>query len=431
MTTAVFVSTPARTTALQAVLRHASHAWPFLLAAVALAVYGAAFSRAFSRFGLFRGIGTDWSFYWAQARELQLGDAGHMYDPSALSAQVQPLAAFSRFADQPMPYGPVPYVPLFAWLFQSFTLPDPRPAFGLWTTLTLITAVYLAWRAALLFPAHRRAAVAVLVFTSAPVIQALYIGQPALLIGAALGECYLALRAGRDWRAGLWLACLFLKPQYGIVLGPLLLWKKRWMAVLGVGIGVAAILAASLATAGVTALIAYPASLAYDAGFRGGPFTHAELQINWRSVVLAALPDITDNRGQALTAALAVATLLATVAIAWRGGWNPTGRLFPVQVSAVVVATLLVTYQSHTHGLALLIVPLAAAMAQAQPGLATRSLVLALLVVPIAAMGLNYLVPAWNLAAEPLTAVLLVGLLAALLRQCADGMEWRTLRTHP
>jgi hypothetical protein len=430
MTTAVVASIPPRTTALHAFLRRATRAWPFPLAAIALALYGAAFLRAFNRFGLFRGIGTDWSFYWAQARELRFGDAGHIYDLSALSAQVQVLAAFSRYADQPMAYAPVPYVPLFAWLFQPFTLPDPGLAFSVWTALTLTTAVYLARRAALLFPAHQRLAVALLVFTSAPVIQALYIGQPALLIGAALGECYLSLRAGRDWQAGLWLACLSFKPQYGILLGPLLVWKTRWMAALGAGVGVAAILAASLATAGVPALMGYPASLAYDAGFRGGPFTHAELQVNWRSLVLAIVPGITENRGQALTAVLAIATLAATVAIAWRSGWNPRSGLFPVQISATVVATLLVTYQSHTHGLALLIVPLAAVMAQAQPGPMTRGLVVALLVLPVLAMGLGYLEPGWYLPTEPLTALLLLGLLAALLRECVGRIKLPTPPTH-
>jgi hypothetical protein len=127
--------------------------------------------------------------------------------------------------------------------------------FVLWTGVNLLGALVLAWRIAQLFPGAERLWVALLLFTSFPVVVTLFAGQP-ILLACAVAECYLSLRAGRDFRAGLWLSCLVLKPQYGFLIGPLLIWKRRWSAVAGALVGAAAVMVGSALARGLPALLA-------------------------------------------------------------------------------------------------------------------------------------------------------------------------------
>ena len=77
--------------------------------------------------------------------------------------------------------------------------------------------------------------------------------------------------------------------------------------------------------------------------------------INWRALVLALAPRISDARGIALTLLLGVVTV-ACVALVWRGPWAPKERLFSARLSLLILATLLVNYHSHAYGALLLAV---------------------------------------------------------------------------
>ena len=81
---------------------------------------------------------------------------------------------------------------------------------------------------------------------SFPVACTLIVGQPQLLLACAVAECYLSLREGRDFTSGLWLALLLFKPQYGLLIGLVLIWKRRWAAIAGVIVGGMAIVGGSV-----------------------------------------------------------------------------------------------------------------------------------------------------------------------------------------
>ena len=91
----------------------------------------------------------------------------------------------------------------------------------------------LLWRVNQLAPSVGKTRAAVIFFTTLPVLQAFLLGQPVLFLAVAMAESYLALRKGADLRGGVWLGLLVLKPQYGLLLGLFLLWKRRWRAVAG------------------------------------------------------------------------------------------------------------------------------------------------------------------------------------------------------
>jgi len=367
----------------------------------------------FTRFGLFRWVGTDWSFYYAQAMALRSGDPGALYRLSALTKYVQPLTAFTTQPGEPLRMGPVAYPPLFAWLVGPFTLVPPPVGFALWTASNAAAAAYLAWRAAQLVPRPHRVWTMLAVLTSAAVVNALMLGQITVFLACAVGEWYMAQRAGREGRAGLWLSLLFFKPQYGLLLGPLLVWKGRWRAVGGAALGVGVIVAGSLLVAGPRAVRAFPVAMADMGAFRGGPMIFPSQMPNWRALVVYFAPWIAERRGVLLTVLLSAITV-AAVAWVWRGRWNPGERLFPAKVTAVLVATLLTSYHTQLHAGALLAVPLVAALAEAGLSRVTRFAVIATALLPTALAVVAVWLPRMQVGVSPTVPLALVLCLGAV-----------------
>ena len=129
-------------------------------------------------------------------------------------------------------------------------------------------------------------------------VLSFYVGQIQIILAWCITEFYLAMRGGREFQAGMWLGCLLLKPHYGLLLGLLLLWKRRWSAVLGAGAAGSIILGASVLVSGVHGLRAYPAAFSGMAQFRGDD---PAVMINWRSVILDLYPSIYGRNGTLLT----------------------------------------------------------------------------------------------------------------------------------
>lgn len=361
--------------ALERVYRHAS--WGVLvISAVLLGLWLIAVEQIYTQWGLFRVLGADYALYAAQANVLRSGDAGGIYDLQALQPRLQEI--HDRYVHQTTQAIQVPYLPLFAWLFRPFITPEPHIGFILWSILNAVAGLYLAWRAAAFFHDRERPVVALLVLSSYPVIFALIVGQPILIFACALAHCYLALRAGNDFRAGLYLSLLLFKPQYGALLGPVLILKRRWRAVLGAVVGAVVIIAGSVLVAGVPAVLQYPQVLTGMVGFRADfPTT----MINWHALILWLFPHVSDPSGMLLEAVLNGLTILLVV-FAWKGPWAPGEQRFPILISVTLVATLLANHHSHQHGGALLAVPLAAAVAQADLSRFTRLVIIGMCLLP-------------------------------------------------
>ncbi len=340
-----------------------------ILSSVLLVLWLIALQQVYAGWGLFRFIGNDFGIYLAQADVLRSGDPRGIYSIEALQPLYQQLYdSYSSAVSDTAKATQVPYPPLFAWLFTVFTVMEPHIGFAFWTVLNGLAALYLAWRAANFFQTSERAFVALLFLASYPVLCSLITGQPTLLLACAMGLFYLALRAGKDFQAGLYLSLLLFKPQYGVLLGPLLIWKKRWEAMAGVGLGAIIIIGGSLLVAGLPTLLAYPGAFTEMAKFRGDVPT---LMINWRSLILWVSPNIGDQSGMLLELLLSGLTVLVT-AFAWRGPWAPREQRFSILMSLTIAATLLANHHSLPYGAVLLVAPLASALAEADLSCFTR-----------------------------------------------------------
>lgn len=344
-----------------------------------------------TRFGLFGLLGGDYAVYLAQALALRSGDPPGIYRREVLQGYAQAIIPGAWSSPALVGMVPAPYPPLFAWLVIPFSWPPPPVGFAVWTILNLSAGGYLAWRAARLFPSAKRGWIAVAVISSFPVVDSVLFGQPMILLALAFGEAFFSLQAQRDLRAGLYLSCLLLKPQDALLIGPLLIWKRRWRAVAGLAAGGLLIIAASATIAGLPTLLNYPgAVLGEPGGFAGGATTtRPQDMINWRAALLLMSPEIADSRGLILFGSLGVVTIAALLMI-WRGKWLPGERSFPARMTVLILATLLISYHSHAHGAVLLTIPLAATLATSQPSVASRRLVTAGVLVPTILFGVTH-----------------------------------------
>jgi hypothetical protein len=149
--------------------------------------------------------------------------------------------------------------------------------------------------------------------------------------------------------------------------------------------------------------------------------------LNWRALVLYAIPTIGDRRGMALTLGLGALTALCLVPV-WRGAWRPRDRRFPLRFSALTLATLLSSYHSHLYGAALLVVPLASLIAEGRPGRLARGAVGALVLVPTLLLAVTLLAMAGMLPAGQVPVAQLFGLLLLACYGCLLGEAWRERR---
>ncbi|MHB1006826.1 MAG: glycosyltransferase family 87 protein [Chloroflexota bacterium] len=366
--------------------------------------------------GLFRWVGIDYGFYYSQTRALWSGSPASIYDLTVLSRNLQDLVVYTTQPLKPLAAGPVPYPPLFAWLYTPFTLVDPAIGLALWIAVNAAFAVSVARRVASFAPSAQRLWVGAIVLTSFPVAYTLFVSQPLLILSWAVAELYRNLRGGQDFRAGLWLSLLLLKPQYGLFIGPLLIWKRRWSAVAGVAVGAAVIFGGSLLVAGPSALLAYPAALNDLSGFRGiGTVAYPEQMINWRAFIIWFADGVNDQTGVLLSVALGCLTAILG-AVCWRGKWMPQSALFPLQFAVLILVTLLANYHSHVHGTALLLIPIAAALASPETPRLLRPIVWTAVVVPTILFTLTLSTVAVAFSIFYFALILLVGLAFVIIK---------------
>jgi hypothetical protein len=355
---------------------------PVLLGVAALgtAFYLARFWTVYTAGELFHRLGWDWTMFWAQAMLLRAGQADQMYEQPVVNDQLQVLAHYYLGPGKFQNSSPVAYPPWFTALVVPFTLPPPPIGFALWSAVSLACAVFLIYRVKQMLPSVPYWGVCVLFFAAFPVALGLFMGQVALISALAVSEMFISFRAGKDFRAGLWLSLLLLKPQYALVFGLLILWKWRLRAIAGSAIGAVFFLVLGLATAGYTSFFRISDALRDLSDLRSEDASPL-LMVNWRAFVLYAVPWIDSDRGLLLVTALSVATILLLLFL-WRGPWDVAAPDFSVRFLMFALGSVATSYHSHVHGMALAMVPLAAAWTQPAFSVETRAAILASIYVP-------------------------------------------------
>jgi len=152
--------------------------------------------------------------------------------------------------------------PPLAWLVVPLTVLPYRAAYWLWSAV-LVAALVLAWRWT--SPGRGRARLVVLVAAIGwlPILYGLQLGQPALIVAAAVAACAALLRKDRDIAAGGVLALIAVKPQLALLVAPALLVAGRWRAFAAAAVAVGLVAGVSAIALGPDGVSTYLARLSF------------------------------------------------------------------------------------------------------------------------------------------------------------------------
>jgi multidrug transporter EmrE-like cation transporter len=191
-------------------------------------------------------------------------------------------------------------------------------AYAVWTGLNA-TAIALStnWLLPIASKSGRERVILLLaVLSFMPLLLTLLIGQQSIMALLSLAGTWLALRAGHERRAGVWLAIGLLKPP--LLIAPLLalLVGRRWRTLAAFSLSSAALLGASLIVAGfwipdylkLLRLFVQPEQALGDFPW---------MMQNWRGLVYALLGADSDPLPAGLIAGLTLASLGVVAVICW------------------------------------------------------------------------------------------------------------------
>ena len=291
------------------------------------------------------------------------GRGADLYDP-AVQAEVQREILGGRTFEAGLnpfnnpPHLVVPFVPL-AWL-------SLQASYLAWAVVQLALLVWLLWRLWTVVAAEwsrdERLVLIAASVAASPLVITLLQGAFSLLVCVAVTEAYIALRTGRDGRAGAWLAIASIKPQAVVTLGVMLLLGRRWRAIAsGAAIG--------LGLAAIATVVLGPGIWSEYLGFLSryvSTFDEFSVRpsVMWNlrgTLTLLIGPDQAAGQATVInTIGLAGQLLgLAAVAWLWRGRWSPTTRDFDLRFALTLVIGLLTSPHLNPHD-DLLLVPAAA-----------------------------------------------------------------------
>src|SRR5439155_19996534 len=134
------------------------------------------------------------------------------------------------------------------------------------------------------------------------------------------------------------LSMLLLKPQYALLFGIFVLWKRRWYTVAGAIAGGLVLLVLGAVTAGPRSYLAFASALKDMSDLHGG-VAGATLMMNWRAVVLGVRPAIGEALGQGIVWALSIVTLLLALSV-FRGKWQPRAASFGPKFAVLTLGAL-------------------------------------------------------------------------------------------
>ena len=270
-----------------------------------------------------RPLGTDFSNVWAAGKMALEGFAADAWDWQR-HFEVQQVLHRSAVVDL---FG-WHYPPPFLLLASALATMPYVTALVVWQLATLVPFAWLMWR---LVPRRET----ILLALAAPVtLVCLTHGHNGFLTALLLGGG-LALAGKRPWLAGLLLGCLIYKPQFALVIPPLLLATRNWRAIGGACMSAAALVAATLAIWGWPVWAAFFDSL---------PLTRQLVieqgSTGWHKIMspFAAIR-MWGGGVEAAYAVQAVFTLAAVAAVAWLGRGNRADLRNALVCAAALIST--------------------------------------------------------------------------------------------
>jgi hypothetical protein len=338
--------------------------------------------------GLFYSLGLDYASYGASAEVVSQSGWPLLYDKEVHTQVFEKWLAGGLDRSDPSTFVAWPYPAPFLLPFFVTNLFGHLGGFVAWTVISIV--LYAAIVRGFAEPGRNDPATSLAPFAFLPFLYNLYIGQLVILMSFGLYRAMRSFEDGRDRAAGCWLGLLLVKPQFGLILAPILLVKRRWSALAGL-CAVAAVLAGStFALVGVDGMRDYREMARFFSGFRQVPrIVYPWDMINIRGLLVQALP-ASWGEDQATRAVLVLSALMTLSLIAvWRGPWQPRSERFARQMLGTMIVVVFTSFHSHIHAATLLVVPLLAAQRGRADADLLRNLSVLFMLVPTFSVALN------------------------------------------
>lgn len=200
----------------------------------------------------------DFTFYFAAARLGLAHGWSHLYDLRLQQEQLDAIGSGIKVAQLARYVSPPP----LAWLVVPLTLLPYRVAYWAWSAI-LLAALAVAWQLATPGSGRKRVIFLVAAVGWLPIVYGLQLGQPALLVAAAVAASYALLRRRSDWAAGAVLGLVVLKPQLALLVPAALLVTGRWRAFAASAVVLALLGAASAIALGPRGIADYQGILSF------------------------------------------------------------------------------------------------------------------------------------------------------------------------
>jgi Glycosyltransferase family 87 len=303
------------------------------------------FSRAYS---------SDFTQFYCAAQMVRRGLGNSLYDLTKQIEFQSKVARVQVFYNHP---------PFEALLFVPFTYVSYRAAYMLWT----ITSLSLLIIAVLLIEAGRGITSSISHFTRVPVdvglvtavfltfapaTTCLLLGQDSMLMLVVYSMAFVLLKRGSDFRAGCVLACGLFKFQLILPFALILLLRRKWSALRGLGLVGTLLVLISVGISGAGVLSAYPGFLFNSTYQRIGGFA-PEFMPNIRGLLFLL------SRGKLAGLAFGVLVAACSIVVLWYAARNWQDERLPTSFAASVLATLLSSYHLYNYDLTLLLLPIA------------------------------------------------------------------------
>ena len=320
----------------------------------------------------------DFSVTYLGSRMLLLG-----YGPNIYNLDSQHQVKSSLFTNsEPLIYEHPPFEalllsPLAALPYRAAYLAWGMLNIAIWLALPLILRPYVP-------VPHEPLAYFALWLLFAPLGVALFQGQSSLLVLLAYSLAYIALRRGRDFRAGLILGLALVKFQFVLPFVLILALRKKWRFLQGFSLTAALFALLSLVAVGFRGILAYihlltsvashPENLSY-----GAAVDMATIEAFFHALVgNFVAPSIT-----ALLVFATSAACILWIVSTWKAAdLAADPRSFDLVFAAAIVVSLVAGFHMFTHDLSPLILAMLLACAHLadSTALSTRVLLLACMI---------------------------------------------------
>ena len=293
----------------------------------------------------------DFILYYNAARIIHDGKGSELYNlPLQRDYRKSVTGADS---ERDLPYNHLPYEALLLLPLARFSFPS---AHVLWAGFNLLVVAAIMVRLSPFVEQKFRWIFGLMLFAFFPTLTTLKMGQDSIITTYLLVEVFACLKRERYALAGSVLALGLYKPQLVLPIAGILLFQRRWLAMLGFSLTAVLLLCISLIMVGWTGLTDLVAL--WLPMIERGNVVWPELMINLRGIVHLLL-SLSGFVGMTNVVTFVLSALLYCLTLrAWPRTFNEKDDGLDLRYALAVVTTVLVSFHLYSYDSMLLIIPL-------------------------------------------------------------------------